>query len=83
MNTEQIAERVKNKATIWALVEPDVIKMEDRFIDDLGFDSLDQIEMVMEMESEFDIEIADEDAEKVQTVADAVALIQRIVTPNV
>nr|HDN00734.1 acyl carrier protein [Deltaproteobacteria bacterium] len=46
------------------------------FIDDLGADSLDLVELVMAMEEEFDMEIADEDAEKMQTVQDAIDFIK-------
>ncbi len=46
------------------------------FIDDLGADSLDIVELVMSMEEEFDIEIPDEDAEKIQTIGDAVAYLE-------
>ena len=51
-------------------VESDRIKPEASFIDDLGADSLDIVELVMAMEEEFDIEIPDDDAEKLRTVAD-------------
>lgn len=51
-------------------VESDRIKNEASFIDDLGADSLDIVELVMAMEEEFDIEIPDEDAEKLKTVQD-------------
>ena len=51
-------------------VEGDRIKPEASFIDDLGADSLDIVELVMAMEEEFDIEIPDEDAEKLRTVSD-------------
>lgn len=47
-----------------------------RFIDDLGADSLDTVELIMRLEEEFGIEIADEDAEKIQSVRDAVAYIE-------
>ena len=47
-----------------------------RFIEDLGADSLDLVELVMRFEEEFDIEIPDEDAEKIQTVGDAINYIQ-------
>lgn len=46
------------------------------FVDDLGADSLDLVELVMAMEEEFDMEIADEDAEKMQTVQDAIDFIK-------
>jgi acyl carrier protein len=49
---------------------------EASFIDDLGADSLDIVELVMAMEEEFDIEIPDEDAEKIQTVGDALAYLR-------
>nr|WP_279512747.1 acyl carrier protein [Aureibacillus halotolerans] len=48
------------------------IKTEASFKDDLGADSLDVVELVMELEDEFDMEISDEDAEKIATVGDAV-----------
>jgi len=46
------------------------------FVDDLGADSLDQVELIMAFEEEFEIEIPDEDAEKIATVADAVNYIE-------
>ena len=49
---------------------------EASFIDDLGADSLDIVELVMAMEEEFDIEITDDDAEKIQTIGDAVAYLR-------
>lgn len=53
-------------------VEGEKIKVEASFIDDLGADSLDIVELVMAMEEEYDIEIPDEDAEKLKTVGDVV-----------
>jgi acyl carrier protein len=53
-------------------VSRDEIVPEASFIDDLGADSLDIVELVMAMEEKFDIEIPDEDAEKIQTIGDAV-----------
>jgi acyl carrier protein len=50
--------------------------METSFINDLGADSLDQVELVMEFEQKFDMEIPDEQAEKIQTVGDAVRYIK-------
>ena len=55
--------------------EEDKVVPEASFIDDLGADSLDTVELVMAFEEEFDIEIPDEVAETIQTVADAVAKI--------
>ncbi|HIV02917.1 MAG TPA: acyl carrier protein [Candidatus Aphodoplasma excrementigallinarum] len=53
-------------------VEEDAVKMEASFLDDLGADSLDIVELIMALEEEFDIEIPDEEAEKITTVGDAV-----------
>ena len=53
----------------------DEIQIDSSFVDDLGADSLDTVELVMALEEEFDLEIADEDAEKISTVNDAVEYI--------
>ena len=57
-------------------VDADEVTDEASFIDDLGADSLDTVELVMAFEEEFDIEIPDEDAEKIATVKDAIAYIE-------
>jgi acyl carrier protein len=57
-------------------VDASEVKLESSFKDDLGADSLDVVELVMELEDEFDMEISDEDAEKIATVGDAVNYIQ-------
>jgi acyl carrier protein len=57
-------------------VDPERVKPEASFIDDLGADSLDIVELVMAMEEEFGIEIPDEDAEKLKTVADVCNYLQ-------
>lgn len=57
-------------------VDPDEIKLESTFTDDLGADSLDVFQIIMGLETEFDIEIPAEAAEKVVTVEDAVELIK-------
>lgn len=56
--------------------EASEIKEDSKFIEDLGADSLDVVELVMALEEKFDIEIPDEDAEKILTVADAIAYIE-------
>ncbi len=56
--------------------DKDTITDETHFINDLGADSLDTVELVMELEDEFGISISDEDAEKIQTVGDAVKYIE-------
>ena len=58
-------------------VENDKITRESHFVNDLGADSLDQVELVMELEEEFDLEIPDEAAEKIQTVGQAIAFIEQ------
>ncbi len=57
-------------------VSPEEISPEASFMDDLGADSLDIVELVMAMEEEFDIEIPDDDAEKIQTIGSAVAYLK-------
>ena len=57
-------------------VDESKINLEASFRDDLGADSLDVVELVMELEDEFDTEISDDDAEKIATVGDAVTYIQ-------
>ena len=57
-------------------VDESEVKMEASFRDDLGADSLDVVELVMELEDEFEMEISDDDAEKIATVGDAVSYIE-------
>ena len=53
-------------------VDEDAVTMESSFLEDLGADSLDIVELIMALEEEFDLEIPDEEAEKITTVGDAV-----------
>lgn len=62
-------ERVKNVIVDQLSVDADEVTLEASFVDDLGADSLDVVELIMGLETEFDIEIPDEDAEKISTVA--------------
>jgi acyl carrier protein len=71
-----IEERVKDIIVEQLGVEEDEVSPEASFIDDLGADSLDTVELVMAFEEEFNIEIPDEDAEGISTVADAVEYIK-------
>ena len=73
--TENIEERVHNIVCEQLGTTRDKISAETSFINDLGADSLDTVELVMEFEDEFEINIPDEDAEKIQTVGDAVKYI--------
>ena len=70
-----IGDRVKKIVVEHLGVEPDKVTEAASFIDDLGADSLDTVELVMNFEDEFEISIPDEDAEKIQTVGDAVKYI--------
>lgn len=58
-------------------VDPEKVKPEASFIDDLGADSLDIVELVMAMEEEFDLEIPDDEAEKLRTVGDVVGFLEK------
>ena len=57
-------------------VNPEEVKEESKFVEDLGADSLDVVELVMALEEKFDIEIPDTDAEKIVTVKDAMSYIE-------
>ncbi len=57
-------------------VDEQDVKIDSSFVDDLGADSLDIVELVMALEEEFELEIPDEDAEKIRTVGEAVKYIQ-------
>ncbi|SFG39598.1 acyl carrier protein [Desulfotomaculum arcticum] len=57
-------------------VEPEEVKLEASFVDDLGADSLDIVELVMALEEEFDIQIPDEDAEKIRKVGEVIKYIE-------
>lgn len=71
-----VFEKVKRIIVEQLGVEEDEITMESSFIDDLGADSLDIVELIMALEEEFDLEIPDSEAEKLQTVGDAVDYIK-------
>src|ERR1700688_1500156 len=71
-----IAERVKKIVVEHLGVEAAQVKEDAKFIDDLGADSLDTVELVMAFEEEFGIEIPDDAAEKIQTVGDAIGFIK-------
>lgn len=76
MSTEEVFERVKKIIVEQLGATEASVTMEASFIDDLGADSLDIVELVMALEEEFDIEIPDADAEKVVTVGDVVEYIK-------
>ncbi|HEX7063625.1 MAG TPA: acyl carrier protein [Bacillales bacterium] len=70
--SEDILKRVQQIVAERLDVDEDKIKPESSFKDDLEADSLDVVELVMELEDEFDMEISDEDAEKIATVGDVI-----------
>ena len=76
MNTEEVFEKVKGIIVEQLGVAEASVTMEASFIDDLGADSLDIVELIMALEEEFDTEIPDADAEKVVTVGDVVDYIK-------
>ncbi len=76
MSSEEVFDKVKEIIVEQLGVAEDTVEMESSFIDDLGADSLDIVELIMALEEEFDIEIPDADAEKVVTVSDVVEYIK-------
>ena len=72
----KVIEIISNQLSL----EEDDIKGDSRFVDDLGADSLDIVELIMEMEEEFEIEIPDEDVEKMLTVKDVTDYISKTVS---
>ena len=71
-----VVEKVKSIIAEQLGVKQEEVNPESSFIDDLGADSLDTVELVMALEEEFGIEIPDEDAEKITTVGDAIKYIE-------
>ncbi|MBQ9313997.1 MAG: acyl carrier protein [Clostridia bacterium] len=76
MNPDAILEKVKDVIVEQLGVEEDTIKLDTSFIDDLGADSLDIVELIMALEEEFDMQIPDGEAEKISTVNDVVEYIK-------
>ena len=77
MSVENVQDRVKNIIVEQLGVEADQVKPEAQFVNDLGADSLDTVELIMALEEEFDIEIPDEKAEKIKTVGEAIDYIEQ------
>ncbi|OUO56881.1 acyl carrier protein [Candidatus Avelusimicrobium gallicola] len=77
MSVENVQERVKNIIVDQLGVEADQVKPEAQFVNDLGADSLDTVELIMTLEEEFNIEIPDEKAEKIKTVGEAIEYIEQ------
>jgi acyl carrier protein len=72
LNTERVREIIAEQLS----VDPDQVKPEASFIEDLGADSLDTVELIMALEEEYRIEIPDEEAEKLRTVGDAIGYLK-------
>lgn len=78
MEHDQILDKVKNVIVEQLNVDAADVVEEASFIDDLGADSLDIVELVMALEEEFGVSIPDEEAEKIKTVGDAIAFIEAV-----
>ena len=70
-----VEDKVKKIIAEKLSVEMDEVVADASFVDDLGADSLELVELIMSMEEEFDVDISDEDAEQIATVKDAIAYI--------
>ena len=77
MSEQSTFEKVKAITVDQLSVAPEDVKMDSTFIDDLGADSLDIVELLMAFEEEFNTEIPDDVAEKIRTVRDAVELLDK------
>ena len=76
MSDNSLADRIGKIIVEQLGVNEDQVKPEAKFIEDLGADSLDTVELVMALEEEFETEIPDEDAEKLQSVGDVIQFIE-------
>ena len=74
--SQAIEVRVRSIISDQLGVSEDEVKPESKFIDDLGADSLDIVELIMAMEEEFEVEIPDEEAEKIRQVSDVISFIE-------
>jgi acyl carrier protein len=74
--SQSVYERIRDIVVEQLSVSPDQVKPDARLAEDLGADSLDIVEMIMKIEEELEIEIPDEEAEKLSTLADAVAYVE-------
>lgn len=73
---KSIEERFKDTVIAQLGVDPSEVKPEASYVDDLGADSLDTVELVMALEEEFEMEILDEDAEKITTVGEGIEFVK-------
>ncbi len=82
MTAEEVAKKIRALITEQLGIDEDEVVPEAKFIDDLGADSLDTVELIMAFEETFDIEIPDEDAEKITTVQEAIDYVVAKVEEN-
>ena len=75
-----VADKVRSIICDQLMVDQEEITDESSFVEDLGADSLDTVELIMEFEDEFSIEISDEQAEKISTVGEAVAYLEKLLS---
>jgi len=75
----ELADRIKTIISEQLMVDPEEVTDEASFVEDLGADSLDTVELIMEFEDEFGLEISDEDAEKISSVGEAIAYLEKLV----
>ena len=73
-----ISDKIKAIICDQLMVNPEEVNDESSFVEDLGADSLDTVELIMEFEDEFGIEISDEQAEQISTVAEAIAYLEKL-----
>jgi acyl carrier protein len=76
MERSEIEKIVKDIVVEKLKVDPSQIKESSSFVDDLGADSLDTVELIMDFDQKFNVEIPDEDAEKIRTVGDAIKYLE-------
>ena len=74
----EISDKVKTIICDQLMVDPGEVTDESSFVEDLGADSLDTVELIMEFEDEFGIEISDEQAERISTVGEAIAYLEKL-----
>jgi len=75
---DDIVNKVRAIISDQLMVDPSEVTDASSFVDDLGADSLDTVELIMEFEDEFGVEISDEDAEKISTVGEAIAYMSKL-----
>ncbi len=73
-----ISDKIKTIICDQLMVDPEEVTDESSFVEDLGADSLDTVELIMEFEDEFGIEISDEQAEQISTVGEAITYLEKL-----